>query len=319
MKSINETLKQIPALPGIYKMLDASGQIIYIGKSKCLKKRVRSYFSGTSKKSKIIRMVQLIESIEYIVTDTHLEARLLECQLIKDLKPYFNSQMKNDQRYSYLKINDNPRLKPLSIVHDRGKDTYGPFHSRHFIQSFIDKVTHLFPLVYLNRHYTFSYHLFPETLSPDLFLTNRETLIQLFSGELELEQFMNALALSMDEEAIQYRYERAMVFRDLIQSLKYIRRILHDYQKLITGEHLLKIAIDEGIKLFFVAKGNVIHKKFYSALTPPEQCAFVCEGQRLANLLPPNADEKREMDFLNILFSEMQVLPDDWVISLDVK
>lgn len=82
MSDLKQKVNQIPALPGVYKMLDSSGQIIYVGKSKCLKKRVQSYFTKSPKQPKIERMIFLIDDIEYIVTDTHLEARLLECQLL---------------------------------------------------------------------------------------------------------------------------------------------------------------------------------------------------------------------------------------------
>jgi len=100
MSKLKNKRDQIPAQPGVYKMLDASGRIIYVGKSKCLKKRVNSYFTKAFKHSKIEKMVFLIADIEYVVTDTHLEARLLECQLIKEIKPYFNAQMKNDRHFT---------------------------------------------------------------------------------------------------------------------------------------------------------------------------------------------------------------------------
>ena len=111
--NIKEKLKQIPKLPGIYKMLDSRGNIIYIGKSKCLQNRVKSYFVASPKWEKVNRMVTMIKDIEYVVTDTHLEARLLECTLIKEHKPRFNAQMKNDQRYFFIKVENYNRYNPL--------------------------------------------------------------------------------------------------------------------------------------------------------------------------------------------------------------
>ena len=85
---LKQKLDSIPQLPGIYKMLDSQGNIIYVGKSKCLRKRIKTYFTGNHERSKIEKLVSLISDIDYIVTDTHLEAKLLECKLIKKLNQY---------------------------------------------------------------------------------------------------------------------------------------------------------------------------------------------------------------------------------------
>lgn len=108
----------LPESPGIYKMLDKEKNIIYIGKSISLKKRVRTYFSEKPKWEKVKKLAPLIDDIEYIVTDTHLEARLLECEMIKRVKPIFNSQFKNDKGYVYLNIKDYNIYNPISIVYD---------------------------------------------------------------------------------------------------------------------------------------------------------------------------------------------------------
>src|SRR5690554_855055 len=113
--AIKEKLDQIPPLPGIYKMLDSRGNIIYVGKSMCLRKRVSSYFTGNHRWKKVEKLVFFTADIDYIVTDTHLEARLLECEMIKKLKPVFNSQMKNDNGYVYLKVESDSRYKVLSV------------------------------------------------------------------------------------------------------------------------------------------------------------------------------------------------------------
>ena len=90
---IKKKLDMLPMEPGIYKMIDAKGNVIYIGKSKMLNKRVKTYFANNPNWDKINRMVRLIDDIDFIVTDTHLEARILECSLIKELKPIFISRM----------------------------------------------------------------------------------------------------------------------------------------------------------------------------------------------------------------------------------
>lgn len=150
---IRDILKQLPEQPGIYQMLDASNHIIYIGKSKCLKKRVQSYFTNSPKWEKVTRMVSYIHNINYIVTDTHLEARLLECELIKRYKPYFNAQMKNDQRYVYLKLAPFNRYNPFTILAEREDNCFGPFRSKYSLNEFLQKLKNIYPLRKAEDHY----------------------------------------------------------------------------------------------------------------------------------------------------------------------
>jgi excinuclease ABC subunit C len=97
---LKEKVKQLPECPGVYLMKDFSGSIIYVGKSKNLKSRVGQYFqSSKNHPPKVVKMVQGIRDFDYITTDTELEALLLECRLIKEIQPMYNSQMKNPKKY----------------------------------------------------------------------------------------------------------------------------------------------------------------------------------------------------------------------------
>jgi len=315
MNQLKQKVNQIPPLPGVYKMLDSAGQIIYVGKSKCLKKRVKSYFTKSPKQPKIERMVFFIDDIDYIVTDTHLEARLLECQLIKEIQPYFNSQMKNDRRYFYLKVTNSAHSKGLSIVPEREDHSFGPFRRKQAIQSLIDMFTHLFPIVQDNHRFDFQYHTLPEIMSLEDFMKNRQTLIQIFSEDLKLNCLINQLKLCMNKESAQYNYERATTYRDLIKSLAYISHILHDYKHLTTRDILLKIPVRDGEKLFFISSDRIVLKKYFPVLTQSAIDTFFNEGSRMKSALVPIPDEKAGVDFQNILFSEIQALPDEWILK----
>ncbi|AWW26762.1 GIY-YIG nuclease family protein [Acetobacterium sp. KB-1] len=315
MSHLEQKLNQIPPLPGVYKMLDSAGQIIYIGKSKCLKKRVKSYFTKSPKQPKIERMVFFIDDINYIVTDTHLEARLLECQLIKEIQPYFNSQMKNDRRYFYLKVTNSAHSKGLSIVPEREDYSFGPFRRKQAIQSLIDMFTHLFPIVQDNHRFNFHYHTLPEIMNPDDFSKNRQTLLQIFSEATTLNCLLNQFQICMNKESAQYHYERATTYRDLIKSLTYISHILHDYKHLTTRDVLLKIPVEDGEKVFFISKGRIVLKKYFSLLTQAAIDTFLAEGCRSKAAIVPFPDEKAAVDFQNILFSEIQALPDEWILK----
>lgn len=131
-ESLKNTVDSIPKKPVIYKMYDKHGNLLYIGKSKSLKSRVRSYFYGRHKQSKINVLIKNINHIETIITDTHLEAQILEYALIKKLKPMYNFQFKNHDKYAYLKVEMVNRYNnPLSLVY-KNKDDYtiGPFKNR---------------------------------------------------------------------------------------------------------------------------------------------------------------------------------------------
>lgn len=316
MSHLEQKVNQIPPLPGIYKMLDSTGQIIYVGKSKCLKKRVKSYFTKSPKQPKIERMIFFIDDIDYIVTDTHLEARLLECQLIKELKPYFNSQMKNDRRYFYLKLAKPGHSHAMSIVLEREDDTFGPFRRKQSVQTMIEVFTHLFPIVQDINHFTFKYHTLPEVMSPEDFFKNRESLSQIFSDEKKMQRLINQLTLCMNKEATQFYYERASHYRDLISGLTYINHVLHDYKQLVTSDILLKIPVRDGQKLFFVSKSNIILKKYFSTLTPAEIDTFFDEGLKTKTKFACKWDEKANTDFQNILFSELQSLPEECILKI---
>lgn len=119
---LKDKLAMLPEAPGIYKMLDSRGDIIYIGKSKCLKSRVISYFANNPNWEKAKKMAPFIYDLEYVVTDTHLEAMLLECELIKRIKPHFNVSMKHDERYVYLKVGKTEQARPLYVVHTLESD-----------------------------------------------------------------------------------------------------------------------------------------------------------------------------------------------------
>ena len=115
-------------------MKDKNDGVVYIGKSKNLKSRVKSYFTKSEKPEKIIRMVHNLKDVDWIVTDTHMEAQILECALIKKLKPIYNVQFKNHQNYFYLNVGTDSRKKPLLIYSEKQPfDSYGPYRGRSFV------------------------------------------------------------------------------------------------------------------------------------------------------------------------------------------
>jgi len=129
-----EKARSFPAKPGVYFMKDSMGNIIYVGKAKKLRSRVMQYFQHNRDRSpKINALIENIHDIEYVLTDTELEAFLTECRMIKELKPRYNSQMKNDRKYAYIKISLNEKFPRMSITTEKdetGSLFFGPYTSQ---------------------------------------------------------------------------------------------------------------------------------------------------------------------------------------------
>jgi excinuclease ABC subunit C len=312
--AMKDKLKQIPELPGIYKMLDSGRNIIYIGKSICLKKRVKSYFTGSPKWEKVNRMVSLIKDIEYVVTDTHLEARLLECELIKFHQPYFNAQMKNDKRYIFIKVEPYNQFRPLSVVANRESDSFGPFRSKYSMSEFLDMIKNIYPITRRKDGYEFEYHLFPITMDRETFENNRSILLELFTEEAGILHFINVLQDKLENAASLYRYEIASKYRDMIQGFLRIKNGLDGYKSLSSKDLLLKLPSQKGYKLFFISGGNIIYSRIASALTDHIRHDFLQESKmKLATYLPSQKDEKASIDFRDIMYSEISNLSDEMI------
>ena len=131
MAELSETLKNLPELPGVYIMKDSDGEVIYVGKAKILKNRVRSYFQyREDRDAKTLKLVSNAESIEYIVTHTEEEALILENTLIKKHKPKYNILLKDDKTYPYIKITTQeefPRIEITRQVKNDGAKYFGSF------------------------------------------------------------------------------------------------------------------------------------------------------------------------------------------------
>ncbi|MFA5522890.1 MAG: UvrB/UvrC motif-containing protein [Tissierellales bacterium] len=140
-----EKAKNLPAKPGVYLMKNSAGDIIYVGKSKCLKNRVSSYFQKTKNcPPKIERLVKTLKDFDYILTDTEFEAFMLECKLIKKLQPLYNRQMKNTSSYTYVEINTSIENMGLKTVHSPGEKHstiyFGPYSSKNTVERAIQGI-----------------------------------------------------------------------------------------------------------------------------------------------------------------------------------
>lgn len=314
--NIKEKLNIIPGLPGIYKFLDCYGRIIYIGKSKTLSKRVKSYFVDNPKWDKVNRMAPCIDDLEFIVTDTHLEARLLECELIKSIKPIFNSQMKNDEKYAYIKIEENNRYNPISIVFNREENCYGPFRRKYSLYKIVQSLKNLYPILKSNDSFEFDYHLLPLSMTDATFRRNKVILMAILSSDTHMETFIKSIEVKMKEAASLYKFETASMYRDIIFNLNYLKTGISGYRNMFLKNIVLRIPIEDGIKLIFITHGRIANKRTYKKLSNRSYDLFIDKCLKLSISLPSN-DEKMSIDYRDILYSEILSLPSNMVSFID--
>lgn len=333
---INETiknkLKELPHLPGIYKMLDSRGNIIYVGKSKCLNKRVKSYFTATPTWEKVKKMVNLIEDIDYIVTDTHLEARLLECELIKSIKPVFNSQLKNDNRYVYLTVGNHCKRAPLTVTAYPEENSFGPFRSKHTLIDAVGYFNNLYPIVNIAGLYQFDYHILPYAMNKESYEKNKEALLDILSSSGNLDLMISISEEKMRIAAGDLKFETASLYRDVIAGLKYVKHGIDGYSSLLNRKIVLQIPSENGVKLFLVSEGNIIHRKLYKTMCRKNLDSFIRKGNETLiktvtthfpskGLMVNTYDkefmtEKMSIDFRDILYSEITSLSEDKLLFL---
>ncbi|AIQ49945.1 UvrABC system subunit C [Paenibacillus sp. FSL R7-0273] len=137
--NLTEKVHSLPLSPGVYLMKDSLGNIIYVGKAKRLRKRVQSYFYNNKGHSpKVVQLVRQIRDLEYRLTDTEFEAFMLECQLIKEMKPMYNRKMKNPLAYSYISVREDKGRRQFEVSYDPGPPGaslhFGPYTSRSTVE-----------------------------------------------------------------------------------------------------------------------------------------------------------------------------------------
>ena len=287
---IEEELKKLPGKPGVYIMHDAEDTIIYVGKAISLKNRVRQYFQSSRNLGiKKEQMVEQIARFEYIVTDSELEALVLECNLIKEHRPKYNTMLKDDKTYPFIKITLQEEYPRIQIVRQMKKDKakyYGPYTSGLAVKDVVELVTKLYHLRTCNRNLPKDikkerpclYYQIHQCEAPcqgyiskEEYHKKVEQLISFLNGShkeilKELEQKM----LSASEEL---RFEDAAQYRDLIESVKKIaeRQKITDQH----GEDKDVIAVaqendDVVAQVFFIRGGKMIGRDHFFLHTAGE-------------------------------------------------
>ena len=291
---IQEELKKLPGRPGVYIMHDEQDHIIYVGKAISLKNRVRQYFQSSRNKGvKIEQMVTHIRRFEYIVTDSELEALVLECNLIKEHHPKYNTMLMDDKTYPFIKVTTNEAFPRVMLSRKMLKDKaryFGPYTSSQAVRDTIDLIHKLYHLRSCSRNLPrdigkerpcLNYHIKQCEAPCQGYISQEEygravnEVLRFLNGNYdtvlgELEEKMNAASEALE-------FERAIEYRELISSVKKVAQ----KQKITdsSGEDRDVLAVasqeeDAVVQVFFVRGGRLIGRDhFYLRITKGESAS----------------------------------------------
>ena len=273
MNIVEEKLKTLPNSPGVYLMRDVRGKIIYVGKARVLKNRVRQYFqSGKNHGAKVKAMVAKIADFETIVTSTEVEALILECNLIKKHRPRYNISLKDDKSYPYLRVTaeDFPRIfLTRRVIHD-GSKYFGPYTSGQAVKETLTLLRKIFPLRTCKtfpKRPCLEYHI-KRCAAPCVQKISREDYMQLVNAA---EKFLDGrtaevereISAQMNEAAESLHFEQAAKLRDILSAIKTVTA----KQKIVTDTGdvdaigLARLDGETCAQIFFVRDGKVVGRE----------------------------------------------------------
>ena len=296
MFQIEEELKKLPGQPGVYIMHDAKDAIIYVGKAISLKNRVRQYFqSSRDKTAKIKQMVSKIARFEYIVTDSELEALVLECNLIKEHRPRYNTMLKDDKTYPYIKVTASEEYPRILFSRQMKKDKnkyFGPFTSAGAVKDTIELIRKIYRIRACSRK-------LPQDMGKDrpclyyhihqcdapcqgyISLADYQKSVKQAVGFLngQYEPVMKYLEEKMRTASETMEFEKAIEYRDLLESVRKVAQKQKITSQSMEDRDIIAMAKDERdavVQVFFVRDGKLIGREhFHMNLTGSESKAEI--------------------------------------------
>ncbi len=283
MFNIEEELKKLPAKPGVYIMHDEKDNIIYVGKAISLKNRVRQYFQSSRNHSpKIVQMVSKVAYFEYIITDSELEALVLECNLIKEHRPKYNTMLKDDKSYPFIKVTvqeEYPRvLFARRMAKDRAK-YFGPYTSAAAVKDTIELLCKLYRIRTCNRVFPrdfgkdrpcLNYHikqcdaLCLGNISKEEYAESVKKVIDFLNGGYT--STIRELKTRMQELAQELKYEEAAVCRDLIQNIQAVTQKQKITESDGQDRDIIACAVQGElavVQVFFVRQGKLMGREHF--------------------------------------------------------
>ena len=324
MTEVNEHLQGIldtlPQKPGCYIYRNADKQVIYVGKAVNLRNRVRSYFHSLPDwDNKTRRLVKQIADIEWVVVGSELEALILELNLIKKYRPFFNIRLKDDKNYPYIKIHwymPYPKVTVTRQMVQDGSRYYGPYTSVWAVHQTLDVLRHIFPYLTCDREITGKdarpclYYDIKLCSGPCIGAVDQAGYRQLIADlgaflEGRTGPIITRLQQEMEKAADDLRFEKAAAIRDQLQA---IDRVV-ERQKIISSDQVdsdvIAMARSEGeacVQIFFIRNGKLIGREY-----------FILEGTA------DEADSEVVTEFIKQFYSEAASVPDQVLLPNDVE
>lgn len=317
---VKTILDNLPRKPGCYIMKNEHGKIIYIGKAKKLRHRVRSYFTANADgNSKTLTMRSKVHDIEYIITETEVEALILEETLIKTHKPRYNILMKDDKRYPYIRIgwaDDYPKVETTRRVENDGARYFGPYAAMWAVQNTLRVLRKAFPYLTCDRVIDGNddraclFYDIKLCNAPCIGAVNKEQyramikeLMDVLSGKSEhvlkrLEKAMKAASDTLD-------FEEAAVIRDQIQAIQYITWKHKAVSPKMTDHDVIALAREDGdaaVQILFIRNGKLIGS-----------------DSRMLDNTKDEADEVILEQFITQFYSEMSDIPKELILPENIE
>ncbi len=298
MNSKLETnLKNLPSSPGVYQFINKSGNVIYVGKAKNLKNRVRSYFLENPGSAKTIAMVSKIDDLQLVVTDSELEALILESNLIKELKPRYNVNLKDDKSFPFIKVTNElfPRIYPTRKVYNDGSKYFGPYTDVRSMRGSLRMINQIFKIRSCKLDLTekniadkkfkvcLDYHIkkcdgpCENLISASAYNEMVDEVVKLLKGKTD--DLIKDLKTRMQSAVENLEFEKAAELRDKIEQLNSIsskQKIVNDDEE---DRDIFAVAFegkDSTCAVFNIRSGKLIGKK--------QLKLAIEEGEELANI-----------------------------------
>ncbi len=288
---IEDELKKLPGKPGVYLMHNELGEIIYIGKAKILKNRVRQYFDkGRTRSPKIEKMVSLISWFEYIVTDSEVEALILENNLIKENRPRYNTMLKDDKTYPYLKLTlgeDYPRLLITRKVKKGPDKYYGPYPTGVSLNEMIQLLqevyglrtcSKVFPRDFGKERPCLNYHIgkcdgvCTGLISREDYMERVQKVRHFLEGDAK--ELIDYLTGKMMDAAAEMEYEKAGQYKELLASARNLTQNQKMEYDPNDNRDVLGLAVngfDAIMQVFFIRNGKLLDREKFLLKAAPEE------------------------------------------------
>ena len=311
-EKLEEKIRMLPDSPGCYLMKDASGEIIYVGKAVNLKNRVRSYFRDTAHTPKVAAMIAHIDDFDILLCETNLEALILECNLIKLHKPYYNILLKDDKHYPYLKVDMRqpfPRLELCRKMEKDGAKYFGPYIGANAVRQVIEAVRDVFPIRSCKqvlptkspKRPCMNYDI-GRCFAPCAGKCTEEAYREMMEGVLsflggDYDGVLKKLKKDMEEAAAALRFEKAAAIRDKIRDVQGLMERQIALRTDRSEQDLIALAqdgLDAMIQILYVRGGRMVGGDHFAlpregGEEPGEVIAsFLTQYYEQAGLIPRN-------------------------------